>query len=98
MTRVSTWGHEIPVYELGPESRIVTRQQLRDPAFLKKVQDGLLDGSVVAADQRGDYISIGGRELCLTDPEALAALAESQAGWVDRETPLTDSLFRATGR
>jgi hypothetical protein len=64
------------------DTRIVTRQQLRNLDFYQEVRAGLLDGSVVALDQRAGSIQVGTAVLRLTSPEGVKALADSQMGWV----------------
>lgn len=84
--------------ELGPDSHIVARQQLTNPAFYRAVRAGLLDGTVTAVDQRIDELVIDGRPVPLSDETALQALAASQETWVGKPAPLTAGLFTTPGR
>ncbi len=95
MGALSSFGIPVPVHDLTPDARIVTRQQLRDPEFYRTVKAGLLDGTVAVADQRGDFLKVDGVEVSMTETRALEALAESQATWVGQQpaNPFLDSLM-----
>lgn len=90
-------SYEGATAELLPDSRIVTRQQLRDRAFYAQVKQDLLDGKVTPLDQRADSLTIDGESVPLTDPRALQALAESQAAWVGKPVadPFLEGLLNA---
>lgn len=62
--------------------RIVTRQQLRDPAFFAKVKAGLLDGTITPIDDRvTDLVDAAGQAVPADSPAGRALLTQLQATW-----------------
>lgn len=91
----NAWNLPVRVADLDAGARVVTRQQLDDPAFLALVRRDLLDGSVGVVDEGRDWVRAGGREMGLDDGEARAILAESQAAWIGASPdPLADVAAR----
>lgn len=79
---LTPWNVPYRVVELGTDSHVITRQQLRDPAFYALVKAGVLNGDITTLDQGADHLTLNGEEVPLTDPRAVQALAASQEAWI----------------
>lgn len=79
---LTPWNVTYRVVELGADSRVITRQQLRDPAFYAVVKAGVLNGDITTLDQGADHLIMDGEPVPLTDARAVQALAASQEAWV----------------
>ncbi|GAA4686485.1 hypothetical protein [Frondihabitans cladoniiphilus] len=94
---MNDFGFSVPhrTATLQGDSKVITRQQLRDPAFYALVKDGVLNGTIQVLDGRSDVLDVHGVPFNLSDEDGRQQLAKSQRAWVGvDEDPIARSLTK----
>lgn len=88
----------LPIHIADLSERVVTHQQLNDPAFYALVKAELVTGKVDVIDQRHDEVEVdGGARLGFDNPQAAVELAKSQMRWIGNAPSSPAEIFDTLG-